>query len=286
MHYVSPYNYFQSVDRLAPSSGGRPDFNQALAGLSRFSVRDIMNDDEIMKMYKHRCTLEVIKRWYERGDQFDGEGIHRELRKQERFFVPKYVLKVNTPRYHSNQYCDLLKRNFENFETPPEIAALGPAKIREFKTFCDKEWPRYKDKAHDIFWAHVGARFHVSIAPKAVAYSAQDDATEVLDQSVEEIEDKIKEVAESLRHHARSTGLSQNLYAPPRLLYSFSKSPNQTDARRQAFAEMLNLKKLIKTLVFNFNRVELDLPEGLLSDEILEALGFLPCRACCRSAGR
>jgi hypothetical protein len=93
--------------------------------------------------------------------------------------------------------------------------------------------------------------------------------------------EKIHKGVENVRNHARSTGLNGCIYAHPKRLYSLTKDERLDEARRQAFLELLKLKKAIKMLVFNFHRIELEMPEGLLSDELLEAFGFLPCNACC-----
>lgn len=281
MHYVSKFNYFRSLDRLARAMGDKPDVSEAVAGLSRFSLRDVLNNDEIVLLFQHKTTLGVLKHWADSGVKVDVAAIREDLHRRERYFVPQYVMKVNTPRYHAKQECEFLRANFENFETPPEIAELGPEKVSEFQVFCDKEWPQYKDKPIDHFWANVGSQFGVSINPKAVSYASREGPESVTDQSESELMEEIHRDVERLRKYARSAGLSGHLYAPAKRLYSLTKDPEVDGARRQAFLELLKLKKAIKMLVFNFHRIELEMPEGLLSDELLEALGFLPCKACC-----
>ena len=281
MHYVSQYNYFRSLNRLARTIGDKPILSEAVAGLSRFSLRDVLNNDEIVLLYQHKTTLGVLKRWADSGVKVDAAAIRKDLQRMERYFVPQYVMKVNTPRYHANQDCEFLRARFENFETPPEIAALGPDKVSEFQIFCEKEWPKYKDRPIDIFWVHVGGHFRVSINPTAVSYASKEGPESVTDQSETELMEEIHRDVDRLRKYASSTGLTGHLYAPARTLYSLTKDPALDAARRQAFLELLKLKKAIKMLVFNFHRIELEMPEGLLSDELLEALGFLPCKACC-----
>ena len=101
------------------------------------------------------------------------------------------------------------------------------------------------------------------------------------DLSAAAVEADIREAAENLRAYARSNRLDGHLWAPAKTLYSRATDPALDVARKQAFMELLKLKKAIKILVFNFHRIELEMPEGLLSDELLGALGFLPCKACC-----
>ena len=281
MHYVTRFNYFRSIDRLARSSDDKPKLNEAIAGLSRFSLRDILNNEEIVNLYQHKSTLEIIKRWADSGAQIDSVAIREHLYIRERFFEPKYVLKVNTPRFHSKQECEFLMASFDNFETPPEITQLGPDKVSEFQAFCDKEWPRYKDKPIDVFWAHIGSHFRVSINPKEISFASQEEAEGVKSQSAADVEKEIHKAAESLRGYVRSNELGGYLYAPAKTLYTRHKDSELDVARRNAFLELLKLKKAIKMLVFNFHRIELEMPEGLLSDELLGALGFLPCKACC-----
>lgn len=282
MHYVSQFNYFRSLDRLARSMGDKPDVSEAVAGLSRFSLRDVLNNDEIALLYQHKTTLGILKQWADSGVKVDVDAIREDLHRRERYFVPRYVMKVNTPRYHAKQECEFLRASFDNFETPPEIAELGPEKVSEFQVFCEKEWPRYKDRPIDHFWANVGSHFGiVGINPKAVSYASQERPESVTDQAEAELIEEIQGGVDKLRDHARSTGLTEYLYAPAKRLFSLTKDPEVDAARRQAFLEILKLKKAIKMLVFNFHRIELEMPEGLLSDELLEALGFLPCKACC-----
>lgn len=277
MHYVSHYNYFNSLDRLAKSMGKKPDVSAAVAALSRFSLRDVLNDDEIVLLYQHKTTLKILKQWADSGVAPDTDTIRKNLLRRERYFVPQYVMKVNTPRYHATKKCEFLRAAFENFETPPEIARLGPEKVSEFQIFCDNEWPRYKDKPIDIFWAHVGSHFGVAINPREISYTSNREGWTVDNVTMEQI----LEGADKLRTHAESNRLTGYLYAPPRTIYLLTKDPKQTVSRQNAFMELLKLKKAIKMLVFNFHRIELEMPEGLLSDELLEVFGFLPCRACC-----
>lgn len=282
MRYVSRYNYFNAIVRLAQSAEEKPNLSEAIAGLSRYSLRDVLNNQEIVALYQHRLTLEIVRRWAG-GTSIDRDQVRDCLQRQERFFVRQYVLKVNTPRYHENQDCEFLKASFENFETPPEIAALGDDKVSEFQEFCDLEWPKFKDKPVDAFWAHVGAHFNgLPISPKEITYRSRDGSEEVRD--IDDLEQEILKTAEHLRDCVRSNNLNAFVYAPPRKLYTHATDPTLTTARRQVFLELLKLKKAIKILVFNVHRIELDMPEGLLSGELLEALGFLPCRACCGNA--
>ena len=281
MHYVSQYNYFRSLDRLARLGDEKPDLSHAVAGLSRFSLRGVFNNQELITIFQHKATLELIKRWASLEAKLDITEIQRDLRRSERYFVSRYVMKVNTPRYHSTLDCEFLRASFDNFETPPEIAELGPDKVSEFQSFCDEEWPHYKDKPIDIFWAHVGSAFGTPINPKQISYAPKEGPETVQSVSEDELMKEIHESAEELRSHARTTGLNGHLYAPPSKLYSLANDPDLDEARRKALLKLLKLKKAIKMLVFNFHRVELEMPEGLLSDELLQALGFLPCTACC-----
>jgi len=281
MHYVSKYNYFKSLDRLARAREDKPSLNDALAGLSRFALRDVLNNEEIVLMYQQKTTLAQVKEWADSGVRIDAAQIRADLERREQYFVPEFVMKVNTPRYHTKQDCEFLKAAFKNFETPPEIAELGDEQVREFQEFCDREWPKYKDRPIDIFWAHVGSKFRVSIAPKAVSYSSDEDPESVEDQKEQELLEEIDREAEKLRRYAQANGLSSYLYAPPKSLYGRTKDARLDPGRRQMFVELLKLKKAIKILVFNVHRIELEMPEGLLSDELLHALGFLPCKACC-----
>ncbi|MBB6600324.1 hypothetical protein [Luteimonas sp. MC1825] len=255
--------------------------SEAIAGLSRFSLRDVLNNDEIVIMYRHKTTLGVVKQWADSGVKIDADAIRAGLDRRERYFVPQYVMKVNTPRYHTKQECEFLRARFENFETPPEIEQLGPDKLSEFQEFCEREWPQYKDKPIDIFWAHVGSQFRVSISPKEVSYNSQEGPESVQDRSEAELLEEVHREADGLREYAKSNGLGGYLYAPPKQLYSLTKDPALDVARKQGFIELLKFKKAIKMLVFNFHHIELKMPEGLLSDELLAALGFLPCKACC-----
>lgn len=284
MHYVSKFNYFRAMDRLAKSMDEKPSMSEAVAGLSRFSLRDVFNNDEILLLYQQKTALEVLKKWTLSSVEVDADAIRENLHRQERYFVPQYVMKVNTPRYHAKETCEFLGASFENFETPPEIEVLGPEKVREFQQFCEKEWPNYKNKPIYVFWVHVGSHFKVEINPKPVSHASKEPPEIVVNLSEAELIDEINRDVDRLLKYARSTGLTGHLYAPAKKLYAFTKDPKVDPTRKQAFLELLKLKKAIKMLVFNFHRIELEMPEGLLSDELLEALGFLPCKACCGGA--
>lgn len=86
--------------------------------------------------------------------------------------------------------------------------------------------------------------------------------------------------AQELRGLVRTAGLANYVFAPAKVIHARSTDQDLAAERRTVYWELLELKKAIKILVFNLCRVELDMPEGLLPAELLEAFGFLPCRAC------
>lgn len=285
LHYVSSYNYPKSVERLSRARGRKPEVSEALARLSRFALHGIFNNGEIVALFQNRETLEFLRDAMDGEVDLDAHSIRNDLQRSERFFVPEYVMKINTPRYHEIKNCDLLFSNFENFETPPQIQALGAEQIEAFQIFCDKEWPRYRGGEVNIFWAHVGAQFGVSIDPKAISLAAEGAPEFVSGVKEEELADEISKQLIRLKTSAEKDGVSSHLCAPPKLLFNLTKDQRIDQSRRDAYRKILNLKKLIRKMMIDLHRIELQMPEGLMSTEILNALGFLPCKVCC-SAGK
>ena len=285
MHYISHANFVRSVERLAQSHTDSATVGQAIAGLSRFALRNVLNDKELVHLYTQNSTLRTIRRWTQSNQRIDVEAIRKELEVNERYFVPNYVLKVSNPRYHSDPHCTFLRSAFENFETPPEIAAQGPETVEAFQKFCDREWPNYRDRV-DLFWVHVGSQFRLQNSPKPVSFSPSESPQSIADVSVDEIISSVHATSDKLVSYAREASLSTYLHAPPKRLYDLSRNPAVEPIKREAYKNILKMKKAIKMLVFNAYRIELDIKEGILSDELLEALGFLPCRACCRDPNR
>lgn len=261
--------------------------SEALAGLSRFALRGVFNNAEIIALFQHRETLEYLRSAMTERFEIDVHSISEDLRRSEQFFVPQYVMKINTPRYHENVNCGLISSKFENFETPPQIQALGDERVEAFQVFCEQEWPRYRSGPIDVFWVHVGAQFGVSINPREISYAAQEgpepvSAVKEEELLVAEINRKVNQLSVS----AMNEGVQGHLCAPPRKLFELSNELRIDQSRREAYRKILGLKRLIRNMMIELHRIELQMPEGLLSTEILNALGFLPCKACCNVGKR
>lgn len=274
------------MERLSRARGSKPELSEALAGLSRFALRGTFNNTEIVALFQHRETLEFLRNATTGNFEIDAYRIVEDLRRSEQFFVPQYVMKINTPRYHANVNCELISSSFENFETPPQIQALGDEQIEAFQVFCEQQWPEYRSGPVDVFWAHAGAQFGVSINPKEISYAAQEGPEFVSNVKEELLVAEINQKVAQLHMSAANMGVLGHLCAPPKKLFNLSNDLRIDQSRREAYRNILRLKKLIRKMMIELHRIELQMPEGLLSTEILNALGFLPCKACCNAGKR
>lgn len=234
------------------------------------TLGDILNHKEAAEMYVRKSLI---------------QGRASELKVGDRSFDKKYVFSVGQPKFHAASDCPYLLSEFRNYLVPKEIERLGPAKVREFQTFCDKNKNELRDKTPDVFWAHVSAHFRLSISPQPV--TLPNSGTQHIDSaSINEIEMRIREIISEakgiLEAEGKDSPVSRMRYAgnPGRAVAQVK------DKQAQALvARFFELKKDLLKLLFDFYKKEQGVKDLALPVELLLEAHLGPCKGCWPKSG-
>lgn len=112
--------------------------SEALAGLSRFALRGVFNNAEIIALFQHRETLEYLRSAMTERFEIDVYSISEDLRRSEQFFVPQYVMKINTPRYHENVNCEQFPPTLKTSRPRPKSRHWAMSGSKHFKYFANR----------------------------------------------------------------------------------------------------------------------------------------------------
>ncbi len=148
------------------------------------SLTSILNHPEALRLYVQKKMLEQE---------------YQSLRVVKRRFSQQYVFSVSPPKFHKSNQCTYLTADFSNYLVPPAIKALGEDKVTEFQEFCEQTKKELEGKSDEIFWAHVGAKFRVTISPESVLY-ANSGIQDIAGMTVSELQQHVRAaVEESLK---------------------------------------------------------------------------------------
>lgn len=247
---------------LQPS--GEPSIDSIFEFIYEESLASILNHPEALKLYVQKKMLEKE---------------YQSLRVIKRKFSQKYVFRVNPPKFHKSDQCTYLTADFTNYLVPPEIKALGEEKIIEFQEFCEQTKQEFDGKSDDVFWAHVGAKFHVRINPKSVLY-ANSGIKDVSGMTISELQGQIRETVEaSLKMLDGENGATiKNFRYAPHMQRALSNIGNPDV--KNFVQEFYKLKLQIVNNLFELYKKQVHADGYVLPVHILRFSGLDPCRGC------
>lgn len=193
---------------------------------------------------------------------------------------PRYVFKIHPPKFHLSKDCEYLRAPFSNYLLPAEIAALGEDKVGEFQQFCQANRAAFSDKPDDVFWAHVGAHFNVSIQPQPVRHS--NSGVQRVDRS------SVASIAQAIDMHyaALASAMDDPVHGQvvARLRYApaLSGAPRTIkDRGTRDFMETFYAdKRALADLLFDLYRHQAGANDYQLPLALLEKLGLQACKGC------
>lgn len=229
------------------------------------SLASILNKKEALKLYALQQML---------------AGTISSFASPKKFISNLYVFKINPPKFHYVNDCAFLTSDFKNYLVPPVIKALGPDKVAEFQDYCaDVKWD-YEEKSADIFWAQVGARFHVSINPQTVEYENsgfQDVAKMTVDHLRAQIDESFSQCLAMLESEDYGKVLNQFKYAPhvDKALHNVSDTKLKESVR-----EFFKLKRSIVDMLFELYKKESSKLDYILPVDLMTSIGLEACKGC------
>jgi hypothetical protein len=266
--YVTQSSYKRLARFLMPSENISID--KIFEMLFEQSLRAIINDSEARAL--HTKMLMV-------GQQFEDLKMHR------RDFSSQYVFSVGKPKYHKAPDCKYLKSDFKNYLVPPQITELGPDKVREFQEFCEANKKVLESKSDDAFWAIVGMKFKVHVAPTPVTYS-NSGVQDISQMSVEELRALILAMIEEAHRMLRDLEFGEFLRRIRFARHSKQAFSNvESESLLKAAKAFFDLKWKIIHSLFELYVKQSGLTDFAVPVPLLDAAEFEPCRGCHRSAG-
>lgn len=229
------------------------------------SLAEVLNHAEASSLYVQKRMI---------------EGKADELTFSESKFFPNYVFSVGQPKFHASKDCEFLQSDFVNYLVPPEIKVLGPEKVVAFQRFCEDNKRIFREKSPDVFWAHVGAHFKVSIRPKPVQYGNSGISNSDR-MTVDTIKARIEEVL-AQAHTMLDDDVANGLLKRFRYAGKWKQALAQVDdATAKALVEkFFDLKRDLLNLLFEFYKKSQGVEDLALPADLLNLGGLAPCKVC------
>lgn len=193
---------------------------------------------------------------------------------------PRYVFKINPPKFHMSKDCEYLHAPFANYLVPAEIAVLGEEKIGEFQQFCQENRARFNGKADHVFWAHVSAHFQIQIQPQPVRHS-NSGVQRVDRRSVASIalaiDDHYAALANAMEDPIHGHVVKRLRYAAP---FSAACRTIKDQSARDFMEAFYTNKKALADLLFDLYRHQAGVDDYQLPLDLLKKLGLQACKGC------
>ncbi|MEH1009436.1 hypothetical protein VDP25_16985 [Winogradskyella sp. ECml5-4] len=199
----------------------------------------------------------------------------------------KYVFEGGKPAYHSNHDCSRLNSNFRNFEIPEEIRERGKPEVERFRKWFKEN--QYLLEKPDVFVARIFIAFKIKINPKAIDYD--NSGVEVIDNlNLQELESRIdKYISQAGQYFNKADNEKKEIIRKFQKFTFLAYSENDIKNNDTRFSDVAikkflkqydsHFKKPIKELLIEYYRV-LHNPDLKFEGNLLEQLGFKPCKSC------
>lgn len=192
-----------------------------------------------------------------------------------------FVFASGAPKYHKNEFCETLTRDFENFKIPTEIDDRGPEAVSEFREFAAKNRRLLNDGREDVFVQKLKNHFGLASDIDRVSFSnsgrtklVENGPTEGLEQLSSRIRAVVDRIELFRKTEQGTKVFRSHIFAPPaRLLQAHQLNSVERD--------LLQMKKELVDLVTEFV-IRKRNPEGsVFSQRLLEVYGLEACGVCC-----
>lgn len=190
-----------------------------------------------------------------------------------------FVFLSGSPKYHKDETCETLSKDFENFEIPEEIKMRGENEIQSFRDFAKSNRKLINDGREDVFLQRLKNQFRLRFPIDKVSFSnsgqtqtPQYEGADLcqLSTSVKQAFDRLAELQES---EEGAKALRSHRYAPLRLLREKNLGPTER--------LVLERKRELIDFVTKYIVAKYKPTNGLFSQRMLQVYGFEPCAVCC-----
>lgn len=223
-----------------------------------------------------------------------------------RFEDTKTFVFENPSAYHLDPNCSQLHKDFNAPLIPNKIKEQGDEKIKEFRQWYRENMHFLEEDKKDIFEMHLQMKFGIHRSEIEIIDKKNSGTHEFENYSLEELCEQIKELTEKFRiwligstdliernlriycfndiaNHGRCTYLGNDYGKEKHLAVIHKKNKSKftdqeiLDCLKEAHTEyklpMIELLKRYYMIKYN--------ADTKVDVNILEALGFRPCSACC-----
>lgn len=193
----------------------------------------------------------------------------------------KFLFVSGPPKYHVNNACETLSKDFDNFEVPEEIEARGSAEIRSFRKFAQQNRKLLGEGREDVFLLRLKNKFNlishmgrVSLPNSGGVTAPVADASVGLDGLTSKIEELIEKLESFKTTEEGKMAIKAYMYAS---VSTLTDSRNLTDAA----SNLLENKRDLINLVLEYHVHKHKGGNVSFSADLLALHGFEPCGTCC-----
>ena len=185
------------------------------------------------------------------------------------------------PKYHKDNTCKTLTKDFENFEIPVEILQRGDSAVRDFREFATINRKLLNEGKEDIFRLRLKSQFHLTSDIGKVSFTNSGRAplpVSSFGTDLNQLAAAIVTAAarvESLRETEEGAKALQNYrFASPSRL---TQGGELNACERQVLERKRDLIALVTEYVVRKHNGD----GTVFSQQLLEVYGFEPCGICC-----
>lgn len=193
----------------------------------------------------------------------------------------KFLFVAGSPKYHVNNACETLSKDFDNFEVPDEIESRGSAETKRLREFAQENRKLLGEGREDVFLLRLQSKFklksridRVSFPNSGKVITSVDDRSKSVDDLVSMIDEVIQKLQSFAETEEGRKATKDLIYAPVNIL---NYQNNLSGVERS----LLENKRNLINLVLQYHIQKYKGGDVTFSAELLKLYGFQPCGKCC-----
>ena len=248
--------------------------------VDRSEIEKIMLDDLYklslwMLTKKEQQWLGAARMFYE-NPEFYVDYIYQ---KSERRTDPNLVYVAGSPAYHAKQDCDILKKNYVNYEIPLEITGRGDATVHAFREWWKSE-EQLLNSNPSRFLELMSIRWLLINPPSLQSITADNSGVETLENpDIARVEMEIDELIKSMNEIRRDNPLLIKDYGKRTFAVRNGTVSIENTSDRKVLDDRDSKKDSLKRKLRLFFQLRFN-PELEISGSVLDSLGFKRCKRC------
>lgn len=248
--------------------------------VDRDEIEKIMLDDLYklslwMLTKKEQQWLAAARIFYENPEFY----VNHIYKKSERKADSNLVYPPGPPAYHARQDCEVLRRDYVNYEIPLEIIGRGEDAVREFREWW-KSQEQLLNSNSKRFLELMSIRWLLLNPPSLQSITADNSGVETLENpEFAEVELEIDDLIKAMNEIRRSHPVLIKEYG--KRTFAVRNGSIQIDdaSDRRVLEDWDSKKDLLKRKLRLFFQLRFN-PELEISGSVLDSLGFKKCKRC------